>query len=270
MMHAARSGRRKPSRRAKAQIAHHREHACDGVPIPLDGGRRSPNITSVTNSFDPITSVVTKNPACARVFQRHDIDFCGSNPGTVAAAASARGLDLADLLQELDDASRDPLNFICSLDALKNAALVERITSRFHLRLREVSLPWVTTHSARLSRTHGRRWPLLRELDQTLWALARELSEHTSAEETSLFPLISASGRDRGGIERELLTMYDEHEHVHALVRRARVLKDALEFVEGTDGECHELLAAVTDLELEISLHMHAENHILLPRCLAN
>jgi regulator of cell morphogenesis and NO signaling len=212
--------------------------------------------------------VVIANPGCARVFRKYRIDFSSARTPTVAEAAAVRGIDPLDLEGELEDAARASANYLGDLSRLSCDVLVERIVSKFHRQIRSASLPLVTTLAGRVARLHGAQLPLFRKLDQSVLALAAELSEHTAAEEAVLFPAIVDGGNDRATIERALLAMYDEHVVVRELLLSTRAITDALDGVTGPSDVYGLLRQAFDALELEVLVQIHAENHVLLPRCL--
>ena len=51
--------------------------------------------------------LVTAEPAAARVFYRHGLDFCCGGKQSLGQACAAAGLDVDTVLSEIDDAKAD-------------------------------------------------------------------------------------------------------------------------------------------------------------------
>lgn len=213
-----------------------------------------------------VADVVLEHPACARVFQRHRIDFSCDGEQTVAEAARRLGVEPHALLGELEHAielariedSRD-------LRRMPTTDLVDHIVDRFHRDLRK-TLPYVVALSGRVLERHGDRNDRLRGLAETVARIAAELEAHMWGEELSLFPAIRGGGRDRATIESALLGMHDEHVLVHDLLARMRAEADDFRVPRWASGDYRTLFAELETLEHDVFRHAHLENHLLLRR----
>lgn len=218
-------------------------------------------------SAQSVAELVLDHPACARVFQRHRIDFSFDGEQTIAEAAAAQDLDLRALVVELEDAvERSRISADHDWRALDAPALVDRLAREVHRELRK-TLAYVAALSARVAASHGDRNHRLRLLDETIVRVAAELEAHMWGEETSLFPAIRDGGRDRAAIETALLGMHDEHLFVNGLLSRLRADADDFRVPRWAGSDYRTLFSELEMLEHDVLRHVHLENHLLLPRC---
>jgi regulator of cell morphogenesis and NO signaling len=210
-----------------------------------------------------VAQIVTEHSAAARVFQRHEIDFCCHGDVSLAEACRARRVDPEALYAELEaalpeEAGEDPRR-------LATAALVGRIVDRHHGYLRR-ALPFVAPLAAKVARVHGEHNPKLGALRDTFEALADALGPHLDHEEAVLFPALTAGAADAAAVRRELAAMYDEHVAVGELLGRIRQLSDQFTTPEWGCNSYRVLMAELAALEADILVHVHLENHVLMPR----
>lgn len=249
-----RSKLEQPSRNVKAR---HRQQA---------RGPRLAMATSMLDTQQSVASVVLAHSACANVLQRYRIDYCCRGELTLEAACLERGLALAPLLDELEEAIRtrageqgvDPTT-------LSTPALLRLIVATHHDYLRE-ALPFVERLAAKVLRVHGEHNPLLAELDVVVRALASTLVPHLDAEEQVVFPALLAEPPDPGVIWTELQVMQRDHLAVGALLER---LRNATEDYAVPGWACNSyrtLFAELEVLERDVLRHVHLENHVLRPR----
>lgn len=218
--------------------------------------------------LDPNATVartVLDHSECAPVFQRHRIDYCCKGNATISAASKDRGVDVAELLADLERAiaerrggdSADPRE-------MSTPSLVAYVVSKHHDYLRK-TLPFVRALAAKVSRVHGDHNPRLVDLHTTVGELVDALEPHLDDEEKVLFPALIAMG-PQGVISTELGKMREEHLAVGALLERMR---DATEDYRLPDWACNSyrtLFSELEKLETDVLRHVHLENHVLMPR----
>lgn len=217
-----------------------------------------------------VASLVLDHSECAEVFQRHHIDFCCRGEQAIAAAASARGVAVDALVDELalaiatrlGDREADPR-------ALSTPRLVAHIVSRHHEYLRR-ALPFVVSLSEKVARVHGDRDPRLRDLAHAVDALSTSLLPHLDDEEASLFPMLSTRQVDTAAVAPLLRAMLDEHLAVAALLEQARLASADYTLPEWACRSYRTLFAELQQLERDVFTHVHLENHVLRPRYAAS
>lgn len=213
-----------------------------------------------------VASLVLDHSECAAVFQRHHIDFCCHGEISVEAAARAKGIDPAALVEDLGRAiagrraggAPDPRE-------LSTPRLVAHIVATHHEYLRRV-LPFVRGLAAKVGRVHGDRNAKLTELAATVEELAETLLPHLDAEESSLFPALTAGEVDGEAVRRELGSMMVDHLAVASLLDRVRAQCDEFTTPPWACGSYRTLFSELEQLEGDVFTHVHLENHVLRPR----
>ena len=227
------------------------------------------NITASTLVAD----IAAASPATIRVFQRHRIDFCCGGKIPLVDVCAARQLDPLELIVELDaaclaselttDWTRAPL-----------ADLVAHIQRRFHRPL-ATELPRLKAMLDKVVSRHGARLPeTLLPLQATFESLQTELREHMAKEDAVLFPAIVALENDQasgdGGnwlwIQQPIDVM--EADHAAAGTALARMSELTGEYAVPADAcpTFRGLYHGLSELERDMHVHVHLENHILFPR----
>jgi regulator of cell morphogenesis and NO signaling len=229
-----------------------------------DDGGRTDMISEMPTLDQTVADIVLEHSACARVFQKHRIDFCCRGERTVRDAAAERGVDPKTLLAELDDAVSERLNESVDPRSLSNAALVGHIVARHHDYLRK-ALPFIAALSAKVARVHGDHNPKLRTLDVIVKKISGEIEPHLDVEEQVMFPAV-LGGRDRAEIVRTLRSMHMDHLVIGELLSQLRDAADDFRLPEWACNSYRTLFAELEALEADILRHVHLENHVLMPR----
>jgi regulator of cell morphogenesis and NO signaling len=224
-------------------------------------------MTVTTN--ETVGEIVATNPASARVFERHGIDYCCGGGRPLGEACSEKGLSVDELASELakEDApgQRDwrsaPL-----------AELIGHILSKHHSYLR-AELPEIERKIDKVLEAHRERHgQTISALGEIFHALKAELSAHMMKEERILFPVIrrmeetSRLAMPAGAIHQPIRVM--EHEHASA----GQALADMRRLTGGfaaPDDACNTfrvLYRQLEELETDLHVHIHLENNILFPR----
>jgi len=243
------------------------------VPAPIQLLRLHARMTTMlADMIDPqrtVASVVLDHSECAAVFQRHRIDYCCRGNLSVAAACEKHGIPTDALLAELAGAiaERDPRADV-DVRTLSTAELVERIVERHHTYLRK-TLPFVGALAEKVARVHGEREPRLREVASIVRELSDVLLPHLDDEERHLFPHLLAEPLDAELVRKELVSMRDEHMIVGGLLGRLHGIADGYGPPEWACNSYRTLMQELAGLESDVLVHVHLENHELLPRFIA-
>jgi regulator of cell morphogenesis and NO signaling len=209
-----------------------------------------------------VAAIVLDNPASARVFQRHRIDFCCAGAQTLESACARRGLDVSAVQAELEEAKHDRIGG-SSEDPrqLTTRALLARIVGKHHGYLRRV-LPTVAPLAAKVARVHGDRQPKLPALAAAVQEIVDLLEPHLALEEEVLFP---AMAHERG-VGTMLEQMIDEHQAVARVLDRIFEASDGFQTPSWACASYRALAAELRALDADLREHVHLENHVLLPR----
>lgn len=213
-----------------------------------------------------VASVVLGHSECAAVFQHHRIDYCCGGQLSIAAACEKHGIEPGVLLTELAEAiaTCTPGEDV-DVRALSTPALVAHIVDRHHAYLRD-ALPFVGALADKVARVHGSREPRLREIASVVHELSEVLLPHLDEEERELFPLVLGKQPDAELVRRELERMRDEHMVVGGLLGRLHETADGYAPPDWACNSYRTLLGELDRLERDVLVHVHLENHELLPR----
>jgi regulator of cell morphogenesis and NO signaling len=221
-----------------------------------------------------VADLAAAEPATIKVFQRHRIDFCCGGRIPLSDACAGHDLDADALLAELRAAraaADDPADWRRA--SLKD--LIAHIQARYHVPLRD-ELPRLSAMLDKVVQRHGPRRPAtLLPLQATFETLQRELLEHMAREDAVLFPAVLAleatgaanmAATGWAWIQQPIEVMEAEHEAAGAALARMRALTDGYAPPEDACPTFRGLYYGLSELERDMHLHVHLENHVLFPR----
>lgn len=223
-----------------------------------------------------VAEIVTHNPAATRVFHRYGIDFCCGGKRPLAEICEERQLDAGRLLQEIAALAPESADEKDWSDA-PLGAIVQHILERYHSPLRE-ELPRLSYMADKVLRVHGERFPaMIPPLAARLQELRTELESHMMKEERMLFPYVvtlEQSWNDGealprapfGTVQGPIAVMEAEHEDAGRLLAEMRALTDGYTLPADACNTFRALFHGLEQLESEMHLHVHLENHVLFPR----
>jgi regulator of cell morphogenesis and NO signaling len=220
-----------------------------------------------------VAAIAAAEPDTIKVFQRHHIDFCCGGRIPLFEACADHDLDTDMLLAELRTvraAADDPADW--RLAPLKD--LVAHIQARYHVPL-GAELPRLSAMMEKVVSRHGQRLPeTLLPLQERFESLQRELLEHMAKEDAVLFPAVlaleanAAAGASAGWtwIEQPIDAMESEHEAAGAALATMRKLTHGYAPPEDACPTFRGLYYGLSELERDMHMHVHLENHVLFPR----
>ena len=224
-----------------------------------------------------VSDIAAGTPATIKVFQQHQIDFCCEGRATIGDACARRALDVEAVLAELESAERKAGDSIGWLEA-PLVDLVRHIQQRYHEPLRG-ELARLATMMEKVLNRHGDRYPeTLPPLGDVFDRFARGLLIHMRKEDAVLFPAIVAleaaaasgrAGRPWTGIGEPIDRMETEHADAGRALERMRALTHDYAPPEGACNTFRGLYYGLSELEREMHVHVHLENHVLFPRAAA-
>ncbi len=221
------------------------------------------SVDGMNTQDTPIGEIAATHPAATRVFLRHKLDFCCGGKRTLATACRQAGLDPAAIDLELqteaargDDADR--------WETRSPAELVAHIEAHYHAALRR-DVPPLIEAARKVERVHADKVGVPVGLADELAGFWEEMQRHMHKEEDILFPAIRRGVRG-SDIAPPVRVM--EHEHdAHALrLDRIRELTGTMVPPAHACATWRALYAGLAQLERELMLHIHLENHVLFAR----
>lgn len=212
-----------------------------------------------------VAQVVLEHPAAAAVFERHGIDYCCGGATRLAEASFLRGVELDDLLLELEAASEaQPADPLLEIRGLDTAELVQHI-----LRTGDGTLGERARELAQLAQTvaelHGGENPLLIGLSGAVGELADALEAHLREEREEL--LVPAREGCVGGklapLLRELL---DDHRLFGQLLAEIRSFAEDFHVPPWGCASYRRLFAELEAFEAALRHRVHLVNNALAAR----
>lgn len=205
-----------------------------------------------------VRDIAIGRPGATAVFRRHKIDFCCNGAAPLADAAERRGVNLAALVQELEN-----------LAAAKGAAptepeaLIDHILERYH-EVHRREFPEAIRMAKRVEAVHREKPACPSGLADHLTLMFEELESHHQKEELMLFPMMRAGGVQMTGLP--IQRMMIEHEIVG---EQLEVLAELTTDFIPPSGACttwRALYQACQKLDEDLREHMHLENNVLFPQ----
>src|SRR5262245_9288641 len=213
--------------------------------------------------------IVLDNPAAARAFDAHGLDYCCHGHDTLEGACAKAGTDPAD--HECARA-QPPRAEGERIAALEPPALADDIVETHHVYLK-AELRIVDSLSAKVLNVHGERHPELAEVRRLVVDLREDLEPHMMKEERVLFPAIHALWNGRtdfpfGSIASPIRMMRHEHDHAGELLARLRTVTDDYTIPDNACASYRSLYERLEAMEYDTHVHIHKENHVLFPAVL--
>lgn len=221
---------------------------------------------------DSVGSFVARRPALSRVFEQAEIDYCCGGKIVLADACRTKGLDPAAFLATLIQAAAAPGD-VPEIDAasMSLTALADHIEKTHHAALK-VELPRLDAMTAKVAAVHGSADVRLRDVQETFFGLAAEMTSHMQKEEQILFPMVrrldasaTAPAFHCGSIANPIRQMESEHDQAGGALARLRELTDDYTPPAWACNTYRAMLDALAWLERDMHQHIHKENNVLFP-----
>lgn len=225
-----------------------------------------------------VAEIAIEKPEAAREFEKLGIDYCCGGQRSLEEACSAAGVPLTEVTERIEKlAARqsDAPDF----STMSLAELIAHITSKHHVFVRE-ECPRIQELSAKVAAKHVAAHAELEQIHEVFGELSAELSVHLMKEEQILFPYVlrleEASLAEEapppsvfGTVANPIHMMEREHDGAGEALRALRRLSSNYTVPEGTCTSFRTLYVALQNFETDLHQHIHLENNVLFPGCLA-
>jgi len=224
--------------------------------------------------------IVAEMPGAAEIFEKIQVDYCCGGNRTLKEACAARGLDLKEVVAQLEGA-KQPAKKRRAPDwpAEPLSSLISHIVNNHHTYVRE-QLPRLEKLIAKVCSAHAERQPELLRIQKLFCYLNGELSQHLQKEERVLFPHIIDLDEAMRRNEPAPLACFDtvrspirmmalEHDHAGEALRAIRAASLDYQVPEQGCASYRALFEGLQAFESDLHQHIHLENNILFPRAIA-
>ena len=218
-----------------------------------------------------VADIVLANPDAARVFEKHEIDFCCHGRRSLADACVHAGADASVVQAELD-ALDAPAAAVAVPDGV--GELIDHIVVTHHEYLRR-ELPRLHELMGKVVNAHAERHPEVHDVALALEAIEEDLLPHLLKEEHALFPmakeLVAADGPVTFGVcsvLHPIRVMHTEHDEVGELLATLHHRTNCFTPPDDACPTWQALYAGLAELEHDVHTHVHLENNVLFPKIL--
>ncbi len=221
-----------------------------------------------------LAQIVNENHHAARIFEKHDLDFCCQGKRSLQSACSERNLDPHLVAAEIRSVTNDKIPAEKDFTKLSLTELTDYIVLTHHSYAKR-ELPQIFAYLQKVASKHGERHPELYRILENFVQLKAEMEMHMAKEELILFPkmrelenpvqFFSGAGSH---IQAPVAVMEEEHEHAGNLLKEIRLLSKNYEPPAGACTTYRLSFAALRAFEADLHQHVHLENNVLFPKAL--
>lgn len=221
--------------------------------------------------FTTVGELVAKDIRKADVLRRHGIDYCCGGKKTLEAACREKGVNMAQLAQELEACTREAGGVQPDFDSMSLSFLSDFI-EQIHHRYVKNTLPVLDELSAKVAHRHGGDQPHLHTIRTLVEELAWEMLSHMKKEEQILFPAIKALEKGASpempfrSISDPIAVMEDEHDTAGQLMTQIRQVANDYQPPAHACNSYRMLYFKLEEFEKDLFRHVHLENNILFPK----
>lgn len=227
---------------------------------------------------ETLGQIAAKDLRKAQILKKYGLDFCCGGKKTVKEACKEKGLDVAKIEQELQQAEKVPDYRSLPYNDWSLDFLADYIVNTHHSYVRK-NLPDIKAYAEKVMRVHGNDHTELLRVHQLVEDVHAELTAHLVKEERILFPYIKelvAANNNReplhaahfGSVQQPINMMEMEHEMVGKNLAEIREISNNY-LLPGDACASYSLLYRMLDeFEDDLHLHIHLENNILFPKAL--
>ena len=231
----------------------------------------------VVDTNKTIGEMVADDFRTASVFSANKIDFCCKGNRTLDEVCNQKGLDVYDVLAQLEKATESN-NSTIDFNTWELDLLIDYIEKKHH-RYVEEKAPILLSFLLKLEQVHGAAHPELFEIKNLFKRTADELTQHMKKEELILFPYIKQmveAARNKtplsapgfGSVANPIAMMMEEHENEGN--RFEKIVAISNNYTPPADG-CNTYKVTfqmLQEFESDLHTHIHLENNILFPKAI--
>ena len=228
---------------------------------------------------ETLGQIVAKDLRKAEVFKKYGLDFCCGGRKTVKEACREKGLDVAKIEQELQDADKNPVTRPLPYGEWPVDFLADYIVNTHHSYVRK-ALPELKMYAAKVTQVHSDKHPELQLIQQLIAEMNTELLGHMIKEEKVLFPYIKENVKVATSsespkfeshfdiIQNPVRLMEMEHEIAGRIMQEIRQLTNDFTLPHDACATYSLLYRMLEEFESDLHLHIHLENNILFPKAI--
>lgn len=214
-----------------------------------------------------------KTTAPLQIFEKYGIDFCCGGQSSLETVSRDKGLDPAEIINELETVKKSPSDRRENYGAWALSFLADYIVNTHHAWLNE-NTGQISAYAQKIAEVHGARHPEVIEIASLFAQIVVDLEDHLGEEENVLFPAVKRleatrkagaepSEGDRAAILNSLEKLYREHETIGDIVHQIRDLANNYEIPKDACNTFTVTYKNLKEFEDDLHKHVHLENNIL-------
>ena len=220
-----------------------------------------------------LADIVSEHNATANIFEKHNLDFC-SGELELTSALSERGINLAELLSELELAIENEPAENINFNALSLTEISEILRNEYHEVLRD-KISELTAISRKI---HSKiTSELIEQIHELLLAIFNHLAPHMVQEEKVLFPYLEymehmvLQGKvpkppSFGKIKKSVTGMLDDHQDSTDKLDELRRITDDYTCPDSSDEDLVHFYKEIHNLDRNLRMHINIENNVLFKK----
>lgn len=223
---------------------------------------------------ETLGQIATKDLRKAEIFKKYGLDFCCGGKKTVKEACAEKGLDVAAVEHELQQAEKQtsalPLPRPLPYNDWRLDFLADYIVNTHHSYVK-ASLPELLKYADKVAKVHGAHHPELFNILELVGEISQEMTEHMEKEEAFLFPYIkqlALSKTNDGNVKQPIDLMEKEHQIVGKSLSDIRMLSQDYALPGDACASYGLLYKMLQEFEGDMFTHIHLENNILFVKAL--
>ncbi|MFT3946349.1 MAG: iron-sulfur cluster repair di-iron protein [Agriterribacter sp.] len=221
-----------------------------------------------------LASIAIEHNQFVPILEKYHLDFCCGGKRTLAEACTEKGLQVDDIIKELE--ASNAKNEIAHIyyDDVNAEQLIRHILIRHHFYIRQL-MPVIEEHLAKVASKHGNHFPYMKTVQELFRYLKNDMYQHMQKEEMVLFPRIKEIAaainskqqisKQQAYISNPVAMMVHEHDEAGAIMEQVRILTNDYMAPEGACNTFKVVLEELKAFEEDLHQHVHLENNLLFP-----
>ena len=228
---------------------------------------------------ETLGEIAAKDLRKAEIFKKYGLDFCCNGNRTIKQACEEKGLDVAEVERELQQADKAPVTAQpLPFNDWGLDFLADYIVNTHHLYVRK-NMNDLRGYAAKIATVHGKQHSELLTIQKLVNEVLDELSSHMVKEENVLFPYIKSLVAVKNNqqplqsltlntVEDPIAMMEHEHQLVGDNMAKIRQLSDNYTLPADACSSYALYFKMLKDLESDLFTHIHLENNILFKKAI--
>lgn len=223
-----------------------------------------------------VGEIVTADFRTAQVFAARGIDFCCGGNIPLATACAQKGLDLAQIIRELETVQRESSEQSLNFASWSLSFLADYIVNTHHAYLKENN-DQIAAYARKIAGVHGVNNPEVIKIASLFGRIATDMTAHLKEEEEVFFAALKRAeaartsghqpeAKDQKTMQTTLAKLYREHEEIGEAVHTIRHLAHDYAIPDDACNTFALTYQKLKEFEGDLHKHVHLENNILFPK----